>query len=382
MVNVLTSKLWYLRIARIALLSAAGWWAYKNIVYAQLPVTIEWPKTNFDKHNVDMNEILSGGPPKDGIPSIDEPKFVSPDSAAEWLDPREPVVVVVLPPTARAYPLQILTWHEIVNDTLSGVPITVTFCPLCNAAIVFDRRVKGKLLDFGTTGRLRNSDLIMYDRQTESWWQQFTGRAIIGDMLDTVLKRIPASIIAFEDFRKAYPNATVLSRDTGYTRRYGSNPYGGYDSIDQHPFLFSGAVDGRLPAMERVLNISLGTTHRLYPFKILDKTPVINDVVDKKPVVVFSKAGTLSVLDNTSIRDSRTIASATAWDRRLDGRTLNFEHRNGTIVDRETQSRWTLLGTAVSGPLAGRQLHSVPSGVHFAFAWLAFNPQSSIYSPP
>ena len=382
MVNVLTSKLWYLRFARIALLSTLGWWAYKNIVLAQLPVSIEWPKTNFDKSNVDMNEILSGGPPKDGIPPIDEPKFVSPDSAAQWLDPREPVVVVVLPSAARAYPIQILTWHEIVNDTLAGVPVSVTFCPLCNAAIVFDRRIDGKLLDFGTTGRLRNSDLIMYDRQTESWWQQFTGRAIIGDMLDTVLKRIPASIIAFEDFRKAYPNATVLSRDTGHNRSYGNNPYAGYDSIDRHPFLFAGKLDGRLPAMERVLNISLGDNNRLYPFQTLDKTPVINDEVNQIPVVVFSKMGTLSALDDTRIKDSRTIASATAWNRKLGDRVLNFELRKGAIIDRETQSQWNLLGSAVSGTLAGQQLKSVPSGVHFAFAWLAFNPDSSIYRQP
>ena len=382
MVNVLTSKLWYLRIARIAVLSTIGWWVYKNIVYAQLPMSVEWPKTNFDKSSVDMNEILSGGPPKDGIPPIDKPTFTSPDKASEWLDPREPVVVVVLQSTARAYPLQILTWHEIVNDTLAQTPVSVTFCPLCNAAIVFDRRVNNKVLDFGTTGRLRNSDLIMYDRQSESWWQQFTGRAIIGDMLDTVLERIPASIIAFEDFRKAHPNGSVLSKDTGYRRSYGNNPYGGYDSIDRHPFLFTGAVDGRLPAMERVLNISLDDQHRLYPFQILGKTPVINDTVNQSPVAVFSKKGTLSVLDQTRISDSRTIPSATAWSRKLGTQTLSFELRDGRIIDTQTQSQWTVLGTAISGPQAGQQLASVPSGVHFAFAWLAFNPDSSIYRQP
>lgn len=382
MVNVLTSKLWSLRILRIIVLSTIGWWAYKNIVYAQLPVSIEWPKTNFEKSSVDMNDILSGGPPKDGIPPIDEPKFVTPDEASQWLDPREPVVVVVLHSTARAYPLQILTWHEIVNDTLAKTPVSVTFCPLCNAAIVFDRRVKEKVLDFGTTGRLRNSDLIMYDRQSESWWQQFTGRAIIGDMLDTVLKRIPASIIAFEDFRKAYPKGSVLSKDTGHHRSYGENPYAGYDSIDRHPFLFSGKVDGRLPAMARVLNISLGKNHKLYPFQVFNKSPVINDTINQIQVAVFSKAGTLSVLDRNRISDSRIIPSATAWNRKLADKTLSFELRDGKIIDTQTQSQWNLLGTAVSGPLAGQQLASIPSGVHFAFAWLAFNPDSSIYRLP
>ena len=149
-----------------------------SLAYAQSTRSTEWPKTDFSKTLVDLSEIQSGGPPKDGIPPIDEPSFDSADEADTWLDPREPVVVVSLNQQVKAYPLQILTWHEIVNDELGGVPISVTFCPLCNATIVFDRRLGERVLDFGTTGRLRKSDLVMYDRQTESWWQQFTGQAI------------------------------------------------------------------------------------------------------------------------------------------------------------------------------------------------------------
>ncbi len=158
------SNHWLVRLTRIAVLAAIGWWAVKDIVRAQVPSSFEWPKTNFEKTLVDLNEIMSGGPPKDGIPSIDSPKFVAPASAADWIDPREPVIVLVLNKDARAYPLQILTWHEIVNDTVGGVPVSVTFCPLCNASIVFDRRVGAQVLDFGTTGRLRKSDMVMYDR--------------------------------------------------------------------------------------------------------------------------------------------------------------------------------------------------------------------------
>ncbi len=135
----------------------------------------EWPKTDFEKRTVDLSEIRSGGPPKDGIPAVDDPKFVSVAEASNWLAPREPVIVADYNGDARAYPLQILIWHEIVNDSVGGVPVSVTFCPLCNASIIFDRRHRGQVLDFGTTGRLRKSDLVMYDRQTETWWATGSG---------------------------------------------------------------------------------------------------------------------------------------------------------------------------------------------------------------
>jgi hypothetical protein len=376
---LLTSDRWQFRIIRIAVIAALVWWAVKDLVYAQLPYSMEWPYTDFNRTLVDLSEIQSGGPPKDGIPPIDQPKFDDTGTASEWIDPREPVIVVTLNGETKAYPLQILTWHEIVNDTVGGVPISVTFCPLCNASIVFDRRLDGRVLDFGTTGKLRKSDLVMWDRQTESWWQQFSGRGIVGEMSGKVLERIPASIVAFEDFHRAYPRAPVLSRRTGHVRAYGNNPYRGYDRIDDQPFLFFDPVDERLPPMERVLNVSVADTHRLYPFSLLKKRPVINDTVADVPVVVFSRMGTLSVLDASEIKNSRTVASATAYDRRLDGRVLQFELRGGKLVDLQTGSEWNLFGTAVAGPLADKQLAAPQTGVHFAFAWLAFNPTSQIY---
>jgi len=376
---LLTSDRWQFRIIRIVVIAALAWWAVKDLVYAQLPYSMEWPYTDFNRTLVDLSEIQSGGPPKDGIPPIDEPKFDDTETASEWIDPREPVIVVTRNGETKAYPLQILTWHEIVNDTVGGVPISVTFCPLCNASIVFDRRLDGRVLDFGTTGKLRKSDLVMWDRQTESWWQQFSGRGIVGEMSGKVLERVPASIVAFEDFRRAYPQAPVLSRRTGHVRAYGNNPYRGYDRIDDQPFLFFDPVDERLPPMERVLNVSVADTHRLYPFSMLKKRPVINDTVADVPVVVFSRTGTLSVLDESEIKNSRTVASATAYDRRLDGRVLQFELRGGKLVDRQTGSEWNLFGTAVAGPLADKQLATPRTGVHFAFAWLAFNPASQIY---
>ena len=379
MMQLLLSKAWPVRIIRIAVLVGIGWWFARDLVYAQLPMSLEWPNTNFDNTLVDLDEIQSGGPPKDGIPPVDEPEFDSVVEANEWLNPREPVVVVSINGTTKAYPIQILIWHEIVNDSVAGVPVSVTFCPLCNATIVFDRRMDGEVLDFGTTGRLRKSDLVMYDRQTETWWQQLTGRAIVGKKAGTVLHRIPASIVAYEDFRDTYADAQVLSRRTGYNRAYGNNPYRGYDTINDQPFLFFDPVDKRLPPMERVLNVSVGKTHKLYPFSAFKRDPVINDEVEDMPVVVFSRQGTLSALDGSVIADSRQVPSATAYDRRLDGRIMSFELRDGHIVDKQSGTRWNLFGTGIDGSLSGRQLEPAPGGVHFAFAWLAFNPESQIY---
>jgi hypothetical protein len=176
---------------------------------------------------VPYSEILSGGPPRDGIPAIDEPRFVTAEEADEWLEPQEPVIFLQIGDDARAYPIQVLMWHEIVNDTVGGVPVLVTFCPLCNTAIGFERTLDGRVLDFGTAGRLRNSNLIMYDRQTESWWQQATGGAIVGELTGRQLTFRPASIIAWADSKATHPGGEVLSRETGYGRDYGRNPYSG-----------------------------------------------------------------------------------------------------------------------------------------------------------
>ncbi len=374
-----TRTMGFLRIGMLVAVSGMLIMLTNGTGQAQTFGTAAWPKTNFDKTLVDLDEIISGGPPKDGIPAIDHPKFTPAEQAKAWLDAKEPVIALTLNGDRRAYPLQILIYHEIVNDRVGGVPVAVTFCPLCNASIVFDRRAGGRILDFGTTGKLRKSDLVMYDRQTESWWQQISGRAIVGDLAGTELERIPAAIVAFESFARAYPEGRILSRDTGYRRPYGENPYRGYDSIEDQPFLFMDPVDPRLPPMERVLNITVGEQHRLYPFSVFEQQPVINDEVGGVPVVVMSRRGTLSVLDERDIRESRTIPSATAHERRLEGRVLTFEERDGRVVDRETGSEWDLFGNAVAGPLQGSRLAPARSGLHFAFAWLAFNPDSDIY---
>ena len=360
---------------------AITFWLAAAAANAQLlRFSSEWPDTDFENSVIDLAEVMSGGVPKDGIPAIDHPEFVSVESASQWLDMQEPVIVLDILGQAKAYPLQVLIWHEIANDTLNGRHVAVTFCPLCNASIVFDRNLDGEILDFGTTGNLRHSDLVMYDRQTESWWQQITGTGIVGDFAGFDLARLPSQITSFEEFANAYPNGQVLSRDTGYRRNYGDNPYRGYDDINNVPFLLSDPADPRLPAMERVLNISVNDKHRVYPFSAFNDEPVINDKFNGVPVVVFSKDDAASALDKRSIADSRIIPSATVYRRQLDERLLTFEKRDdGNFYDMETGSQWNLFGQAISGPLEGEKLPDVENGLHFAFAWLAFHPESDIY---
>ena len=186
----------------------------------------EWPHTDFARHSVNYDEILSGGPPKDGIPAIDRPSF-HPVGDIGDVAPQEPVISVRIGGEARAYPLRILIWHEIVNDTVGGTPIGVTWCPLCNSSVVFDRRVGGRTLSFGTTGKLRNSDLVMYDRETESWWQQFSGECIVGALLGAQLNLLPDRVESVERFRARFPRGQILVPPDPEGRSYGHNPYTG-----------------------------------------------------------------------------------------------------------------------------------------------------------
>ncbi|MBL6934457.1 MAG: DUF3179 domain-containing protein [Alphaproteobacteria bacterium] len=218
----------------------------------------EWPRTDFSKHSVELSEIFSGGPPKDGIPAIDRPHFIAMDKA-RGLGRDEPVISLELNGEMRAYPLSVLVWHEIVNDTVGGVPVAVTFCPLCNSSIVFDRRLSfaGRewVLDFGTTGKLRRSDMVMYDRQSESWWQQFLGVAIVGELTGAELTMLPSRVESFDRFRQraaeAKKEGRVLVPGNPAMRSYGRNPYAGYDS--GRPFLYSGKTPEGIAPLARVV---------------------------------------------------------------------------------------------------------------------------------
>ena len=342
----------------------------------------EWTVTDFTKFSVDLSEILSGGPPKDGIPPIDRPRFVSAAEAAKWLEAEEPVMVYGHGGETRAYPLQILIWHEIVNDTVGGKPVVVTFCPLCNSLLVFDRNVNGRVLDFGTTGKLRNSDLVMWDRQTESWWQQLTGEGIVGQYTGTRLTFLSSVLVSFTTFRENFPKSKVLSRETGNYRDYGRNPYSGYDNKGNRPFLMQGPVDQRLPPMERVIAIEVGKLAKAYPFEKLRKVGVVNDELGGKSFVILFRSGTRSALDGPSIAASRNVGTGTVFLREIGGKRLTFERKGGKLVDRQTGSEWNILGHSVSGPLRGKRLQPIVHAQHFAFAWLAFRPESTIWEGP
>ncbi len=337
--------------------------------------------TDFSRHTVSYGEILSGGPPKDGIPAIDVPRFTTVAEADEWLGEQEPVVLVEVAGAAKAYPLQILTWHEIVNDEVGGVPISVTFCPLCNTAIAFLREFDGQVLDFGTTGRLRYSNLIMYDRQTETWWQQATGEGIAGTYAGSQLAFYPATIIAWSAFRDTYPEAPVLSQDTGFGRAYGRNPYVGYDNVNSSPFLYRGPrTPGELPPMARVLTVDLQGETVAYAYDLLQESHVVNDTVATHPLAIFWQPGTASALDSPSIAQGRDVGTGAAFSRVVDGQTLEFEWREDAVRDRQTDSVWNLLGVATAGPLAGTQLAPVVSINHFWFSWAAFRPETRIFT--
>ncbi|MBZ0298871.1 MAG: DUF3179 domain-containing protein [Anaerolineae bacterium] len=351
-----------------------------------------WDTTDFCKHTVPLEEIISGGPPPDGIPPIDQPQFERIESAANWLQPQSPVVAFAQNADARAYPLGILTRHEIVNDEVAGIPVAVTFCPLCNAAMVFDRRVGDAVYRFGVSGNLRHSDLIMWDDVTKSWWQQFTGEGIVGVHAGDQLESYPALVVSFSEFAKQYPDGQVLSPERA---GQGTNPYVGYDS-DPEPFLFVGSLDTRLFATQRVLGILLGGEAVAYPFPVplgADGAPlhdypyptladerVINDTVGGFEVVAFWQPGAASALDGRVIDDSRDVGMAALYDRMLDGRTLTFSlDASGQITDDQTRSTWNIFGTAVAGELQGSQLQQRLAFPHFWFAWAAFRPDTRIW---
>jgi len=338
-----------------------------------------WPDTDFSIRSIDLGEISSGGPPPDGIPAIDNPIFESVVDADTWLGFDWPVMFFENNGVARAYPLAILIHHEIVNDVVGGSPVALTFCPLCNSTIAFDRRLAdGTVLDFGTTGNLRNSDLVMYDRQTRSWWQQFTGEGIVGELTGTVLEVLPSQIIGWSEFKERHPDGEVLSRNTGHSRNYGRNPYAGYDSIGNNPFLFDGDLDGRLPAVERVVAIEVNGTDVAYPFTLLSELQVLNDSVQGTPLTVFWQSGTASTFGNSG----HDTGSTAVYLRELDGQVLSFQAALEGFRDEQTGSLWNIFGEAVEGPLAGSQLDQVISAEHFWFAWSVFKPDTIIWQPP
>lgn len=340
-------------------------------------ITAVWDKTDFCTYKEGVwEEIISGGVPRDGIPPIDDPEYDSLDDAWDWLEPQSPVVSFEFDGIARAYPLAILTRHEIVNDVFNDTPIAITYCPLCNSALVFERTIDGETLRLGVSGLLRMSDLIMWDDVTQSWWQQLTGEGIVGEYTGRQLPILPSQIVGFGAFAEQFPDGEVLSRRG---RTYGNNPYVDYDTTGI-PFLFRGELDERLPATERVLAGVIAGEPVAYPFSVLEQEIVINDTIGERELVVFWQPGATSALDRANIDASRDVGMAGLFNRDLDGEILTFSvDEAGAIRDDQTGSVWNVFGAAVEGELEGSQLHTELAGPHFWFAWAAFQPETILY---
>lgn len=266
----------------------------------------EWPNTDFTRSSVtDWSEILSGGPPKDGIPALSDPKFRKVPTETR-IEPREPVITVEIKgQVPRAYPIRYLTWHEIVNDKVGGVPIAVTFCPLCNSGMVFDRRVGGKLRTFGVSGKLRNSDMVMYDRETESWWQQAIGTGIVGKHKGDVLKQLPSWMESWAEFKARNPDGLVMD-EPDWSRAYGRNPYVSYDSSGR-PFLYGGEMPPHgIPALMRVVRVG----KRAWPMSRLSSEAEVREA----GLVISWVAGQASALDAGRIGDGKDVGTVRVRD--------------------------------------------------------------------
>lgn len=303
----------------------------------------------------------------DAIPPLTDPRY---DSAGggDWLEEEDPVVGYVAGGEAYAYPFKILNFHEIVNDELGGTPVLVTYCPLCRSGIVYDRRLDGRILSFGNTSALYQSDLVMIDRETRSYWWQVSGEAIVGDLTGARLPVLPSVTMPWGEWRRLHPDTMVLSRETGHQRPYERDLFAGYeDAVNAGRFPFpvtEEVMDERLAPAEQVLGVVLGSESRAYPVGRLGDAAV-NDTVGGEPVVVFS---------------SKDGPSGAAFSPVVDGRHLTFGFEGGAYRDGETGSEWAISGQAVGGPLAGTRLEPVPSRSTFWFAYVAAFPETEVYT--
>lgn len=326
--------------------------------------------------------------PEEKIVAIDEPSFRETERVRDLTD-EEPVLSVEVGDDARAYPLRYLIFHEIVNDVVGGDPLVVTYCPLCNTGIAFRRpRVGGHVLDFGVSGRLLNGNLVMVDRQTSSLWSQALGEAVSGELEGRRLEFVPAQIVGWSQWRRANPVGRVLAEPevAGLPRGgqvpYGANPYAGYDRTRRPP-IDADRLDHRLRPTARLLAVGTGPDPVAVPYRTLRRHAVggraaIVTRVGGSPAVVLWQRGTTSVIDAGRVEDSRDVGAAMAYSPVLEGRRVSIEATPRGFVDRETSSRWTIFGRAVSGPLRGSRLEPLVAVDHLWFEWAAFHPDARV----
>lgn len=274
---------------------------------------------------IPVEEIHSGGPAKDGIPAIDHPNFVNAKEAI-FLQSTDRVLGINIQNTAKAYPIKILNWHEIVNDKINNQPVVITYCPLCGSGIAYSGLINGKPYDFGVSGLLYNSDVLLYDRQTESLWSQLKNQAISGPMKGKRLEPLVLAHTTWQDWKTQHPNTLVLNTKTGFQRDYAKNPYAGYKNNRQIYFPVK-QIDERFHPKEQILGIELNGQFKAYPFSELAKT---------KREITDTVAGQIITV------------------------RFNKQHQSGTILDTQT----------------GKE---IPSQITLWFAWYAFHPQTSVY---
>ncbi|MGH9992988.1 MAG: DUF3179 domain-containing protein [Nitrososphaera sp.] len=309
---------------------------------------------------VPADQIVSGGVQRDGIPSIDHPKFVSVQEAK--LQDSDLVLGLEIGGDVRAYPLQILVWHEIVNDNVGGVPVAVTYCPLCFTNQVFKRTIDGQAVEFGTSGKLYNSNLVMYDRASESLWSQALAQAIAGEHAGKTLDRIPFDVAYWKEWKALYPESKVLSQDTGFGRPYDVDPYGDYYTSPRILFPVS-HTDDRLGPKEIIVGLESGGTYRAYKLQQIEDRHVFNDEIDGKSIALMS-------LYPFMVR---------AYDRVVDEQTLEFRFVDGKLID-QIGGEWDFDGLAVQGAMKGKQLTRLPFDEGFWFEWVGFHPETELYS--
>ena len=317
--------------------------------------------TKGEKHIVPLDKIRSGGPPPDGIPSIDEPIFVK-SSEANFVSDDDLVIGVNYQGEIKAYPLFIMTWHEIVNDHFGDVPVAVTYCPLCFTNQVFDRTIDGKEVEFGTSGKLYNSNLVMYDRLTGSYWSQVLGLAIKRELTGRELEKIPFDVIRWNDWKALYPDTLALTTDTGHTRPYNSDPYSDYFKDPRVLFPVDNR-DDRIPEKEVILGFENNGIYKAYRLSDVESKKIVNDKIGDQNIVIVS---TIPYL-------------ARAFDSNVNGKTLEFEIREDKITDIQTDSVWNIEGVAIFGELKDSKLNRMTYDPGFWFEWVAFHPETELY---
>jgi hypothetical protein len=323
--------------------------------------TLTIMETNGMKHIIPLDKIRSGGPPKDGIPSIDDPKFAEVQGSA-FVSDSDVVIGLEINGDARAYPLFILVWHEIVNDKVGDVPVAVTYCPLCYTNQVFERIINGQEVEFGTSGKLYNSNLVMYDRWTESYWSQGLGIAVTGELSGMQLKTIPFDVITWGDWKKLHPDTLVLTTDTGHIRSYATDPYGDYYTDPRIIFPVDNS-DDRMHPKEIILGFHKDGIYKAYKQNDVEIHKVINDDIGETSVMLVSQF----------LQNSR------AFDRTVNGKVLEFEFTDEKIIDTKTKSVWNYDGVAISGSMEGNKLTRMSIAPGFWFEWIAFHPDTEVW---